>query len=88
MARDDEPAGSADSQNSIAAPMPGKVIKVLVTQGDSVEEGAAMIIVEAMKMEHTLRAPINGVVTAIHCEEGQSVDGNIALAEIEVEEGE
>ncbi len=81
-AQDEMGAGGA-SENSVAAPMPGKVIKVLVSEGDHVEEGQQVIIVEAMKMEHTLHAPKEGKVGKLACEEGQQVDAGIPLIEIE-----
>lgn len=79
-------AGSSDSENSIAAPMPGKVIKVVASVGDKVDEGAPILIVEAMKMEHMLRAPKGGEVISINCAEGDQVDAGVALAEIEFDE--
>ncbi len=79
----DEMGGAAMAENSVAAPMPGKVIKVLVKQGDTVEEGQQVIIVEAMKMEHTLSAPLAGTVSALNCEEGQQVDAKVPLLEID-----
>ncbi len=82
-ASEDEYGSGGASENSVAAPMPGKVIKVLVNNGDEVEEGQAVLIVEAMKMEHTLRAPKAGVVQELHCEEGQQVDAGIPLVNIE-----
>ncbi len=82
----DEMGGSTVAENSVAAPMPGKVIKVMVKEGDTVEVGQPVMIVEAMKMEHTLAAPVAGTVTALNCKEGEQVDAKAPLAEIEATE--
>ncbi|NIA72011.1 acetyl-CoA carboxylase biotin carboxylase subunit [Pelagibius litoralis] len=58
----------------IAAPMPGKVMAVLVQQGDQVSQGAPLLRLEAMKMEHTLTAPHDGRVDALNCAAGELVD--------------
>jgi len=78
-------SGSTAAENSVAAPMPGKVIQIRIKVGDTVEAGDPVIIVEAMKMEHTLRAPTSGTISEIRCEEGQQVDANVPLLEIETE---
>jgi biotin carboxyl carrier protein len=67
----------------IVSPMPGKVVKVQVTVGQAVEVGETCIIVEAMKMEHSLNAAITGTVTAVHAGEGDPVDATSPLVEIE-----
>jgi len=58
---------------SLAAPMPGKIIAVMVKPGDRVEKGAALVILEAMKMEHTIAAPAHGVVKEVHYAAGEQV---------------
>ncbi len=58
---------------SLAAPMPGKVIAVMVKAGDRVEKGAPLVILEAMKMEHTIAAPAHGVVKEVHYAAGEQV---------------
>ncbi|MFH0882025.1 MAG: biotin/lipoyl-containing protein [bacterium] len=80
------PAGAVAAENMVAAPMPGKVIKLFKAVGDTVEEGEAVIVVEAMKMEHTLRAPKAGKISEIRCIEGQQVEANVPLVEIEAED--
>jgi len=65
--------------HSMAAPMPGIVLKVLVKAGDSVTKGAPLVILEAMKMEHQIVAPRDGVVKAIHCVEGELVQPGVEL---------
>ena len=65
---------------AVLAPMPGTVLEVLVLEGQTVKRGAALLVVEAMKMEHTLRAPRDGRVTALKCAAGTKVqDGTLLL---------
>ncbi len=64
----------------LVAPMPGKVLKVLVTVGQEVAAGAALVVLEAMKMEHTVRSSLVGVVTVLHVAVGDQVDGDQVLA--------
>ena len=63
--------------------MPGKVVKVLVKAGDTVIAGQGVVVVEAMKMENELRAPLGGVVLDISAREGQAVEAGQTLATIE-----
>jgi 3-methylcrotonyl-CoA carboxylase alpha subunit len=58
---------------SLAAPMPGKVIAVMVQAGQQVAKGTPLLILEAMKMEHTIAAPADGVVKEIHYAAGEQV---------------
>ncbi|MFD7903008.1 biotin carboxylase N-terminal domain-containing protein [Kitasatospora sp. NPDC059747] len=60
-------AGAAAADNAVKTPMPGTVVGLLCEVGDRVEEGAALVVVEAMKMENRILAPFTGVVTAITC---------------------
>ncbi len=83
---DEEFGAVGANENSVAAPMPGKVIKVMVAVGDLVEEGQPVLIVEAMKMEHTLRAPRKGAVIALQCVDGQQVEAGVPLVEIAMKE--
>jgi acetyl-CoA/propionyl-CoA carboxylase biotin carboxyl carrier protein len=70
---------TADATTGVAAggevtsPMPGTVLAVLVTEGEAVTAGTPLVIVEAMKMEHTLTAPLDGVVGELHARKGQTV---------------
>jgi len=73
---DDPSAKAADrdaGDGRLAAPMPGTVVQVLVASGDGVTGGQPLIVVEAMKMEHTIKAPGDGVVTAVHYRVGDPV---------------
>lgn len=65
---------SASAETHIKAPMPGLVVKVLKTAGDFVVKGERLLIVEAMKMENELKAPITGRIKEIHAEIGRPVD--------------
>ncbi|HLT40991.1 MAG TPA: biotin/lipoyl-containing protein [Enhygromyxa sp.] len=67
---------------SLAAPMPGRVVKVLVREGESIEHGAPAIIIEAMKMENELHAPTTGVVRSVAVGEGDTVEAGQILCEI------
>ncbi len=64
-------------------PLPGAISKVLVVAGDQVAEGDGLVVLEAMKMEHTLRANGAGTVTLVQCEPGQQVDVNDLLVTVE-----
>jgi biotin carboxyl carrier protein len=66
----------------ITAPMPGKVLKVLVHDGDLVEAGQALVVIEAMKMETTLAAESAAMVKHVRVEEGQTVDHGAVLIEL------
>lgn len=61
------------SDGDLISPMPGQILKLLVNKGDTVKEGETVCVVEAMKMEHSLKSPFSGVVEQINCQEGQSV---------------
>ena len=75
-------AGSGhDSQGGLSAPMNGSVVRILVTPGQTVAAGAALVVLEAMKMEHSLRAPRDGVVKSLFCQEGDMVkEGSVLVA--------
>ena len=63
--------------------MPGKVIAVLVSEGDSIEKGQGLVIVEAMKMENEVRSPIAGEVKEIKVKTGDAVEGGAVLLIVE-----
>ena len=73
------PAGADVSGGRLTAPMPGRVIQLLVSAGDSVRQGQAMMVIEAMKMEHTIAAPRDGVVEAVHYGAGDPVEEGAEL---------
>jgi hypothetical protein len=72
------PAGPA----AVVAPMPGRIVKVLVRPGDVVEPRQGLVVMEAMKMENELRAPQPGTVTDVRVREGMSVDAHAVLVVI------
>ncbi|UCD56896.1 MAG: pyruvate carboxylase subunit B [Candidatus Hydrogenedentota bacterium] len=67
---------------TVDAPMPGVIIKVLVQEGDSVNAGDAVVILEAMKVENTLTTPAGGKVLAVNCKQGDSVKKGDVLVQI------
>ena len=73
----------AEGKQLIVAPMPGKVIRVLVKVGDSVTEGQGLVVVEAMKMENELKSPKAGKVTELYATEGVTVEINAKLLAVE-----
>jgi len=73
---------AGDGPQRITAPMPGKVVRVLVKPGDEVSAREPVVVIEAMKMENELRAARPGRVTEIHVREGQSVEAGGLLAVI------
>jgi biotin carboxyl carrier protein len=68
----------------IKALMPGRIARVIVSQGESVRKGAGLLVLEAMKMENEIQAPSDGVVEAIFVEAGQTVEGGAELVHIGV----
>ncbi|MFI6923120.1 biotin carboxylase N-terminal domain-containing protein [Nonomuraea spiralis] len=70
---------------SLLAPMPGSVLRVEVAEGDTVAEGQAVLVLEAMKMEHRIAAPAAGVVSDVYVEKGQQVEAGAVLAIIQEE---
>ena len=74
----------AEDKNLVArAPMPGVVARIHVSNGDAVRKGDVLLVLEAMKMEHLIRAPASGKVAAVNAAQGQQVSMRQALAEIE-----
>lgn len=67
------PAAAPAGASTIAAPMPGKIVKVIATVGQAVNAGDVVLILEAMKMQNEITAPAAGTVQAINVEAGQSV---------------
>jgi 3-methylcrotonyl-CoA carboxylase alpha subunit len=71
------------SRGGIVAPMPGQVIAVNVSPGDKVRAGDALVIVEAMKMEHGVASPRDGIVKQVCCAAGDRVEEGVELVELE-----
>ncbi|WP_367253939.1 acetyl-CoA carboxylase biotin carboxylase subunit [Pseudomonas sp. stari2] len=74
---------SHSHQGGLTAPMNGSIVRVLVEAGQAVEAGAQLVVLEAMKMEHSIRAPHAGVIKALYCQEGEMVSEGSALVELE-----
>jgi biotin carboxyl carrier protein len=73
---------AGDPAADLLSPMPGRVRKVLVGEGDAVARGDVLLILEAMKMEHAIRSPRDGYVAKLAFREGDLVDAGVPLAEI------
>jgi 3-methylcrotonyl-CoA carboxylase alpha subunit len=88
----DDPSVRAAAQDAggghLMAPMPGTVVQVLVAAGAKVERGAALMVVEAMKMEHTIKAPADGTVASVHFAVGDPVSEGVELISFEAEAAE
>jgi propionyl-CoA carboxylase alpha chain len=80
--------GSTAAGGGFAAPMPGKVLEVRVAAGDAVSQGQTLVVLEAMKMEHRMDAPEDGVVDAVHVTAGQQVAKDEVLLTMATEEGD
>ena len=75
--------GRESGPSKLMAPIPGKVVAIKVSEGDTVEPGQPLVVLEAMKMENELAAEQAGMVAAIHVTDGDTVDGGQVLVEIE-----
>lgn len=71
------------AHGGLTAPMNGSIVRVLVTPGQSVDAGAQLVVLEAMKMEHNIRAAQAGVVAAVYCQEGEMVSEGMVLVEMQ-----
>jgi 3-methylcrotonyl-CoA carboxylase alpha subunit len=76
-------AARHSAPQTLTAPMPATVVKVLVTPGQAVRQGDTLVVVEAMKMELPIRAPGDATVKAVNCREGELVQPDRALVELE-----
>ncbi|MCW2271062.1 Acetyl-/propionyl-coenzyme A carboxylase alpha chain [compost metagenome] len=82
-----DPIAEADASHShqggLSAPMNGSIVRVLVEVGQTVEAGAQLVVLEAMKMEHSIRAAHAGTVKALFCQEGEMVSEGAVLVELQ-----
>ncbi len=76
------PAAAAGEGTAVEAPMPGTILKILVSNGQAVKSGDAVVVLEAMKMENEITAPCDGTVTAVCVNQGDSVDAGKVLVTI------
>ena len=74
---------SHTQHGGLTAPMNGSIVRILVEAGQAVEAGTALVVLEAMKMEHSIRAPHSGTVKALYCAEGELVAEGTSLVELE-----
>ncbi|HPR64122.1 MAG TPA: biotin/lipoyl-binding protein [Thermoanaerobaculia bacterium] len=81
-----EDAAAASFDGKIRPPMPGNVVKVLVQPGDTVTQGQPLIIIESMKMEHPVTAPVEGTVTAVNVAAGELAELAKVMVEMAVED--
>ncbi len=75
--------GFGSNENTISSPMPGKVVKILVNEGDEIKEGENAIIISAMKMESEYKSPRDGIIKRINVSEGETIEGNQILIELD-----
>lgn len=75
--------GAADGE--LLTKMPGKIVKIFVKEGEKVEAGQTVLVLEAMKMENEIKTPTNGVVKAIHVKEGDALEEGVLMIEVEQE---
>lgn len=75
--------GAVSLEKTIISPMPGKVVKVLLKEGDVVQKGETVVIIAAMKMESEYKSPSDGVIKKVNVKEGDTIEGNQVLVEIE-----
>lgn len=75
--------GFVSVEKNISSAMPGKVVKVLVSEGESVTEGQPAVIISAMKMESEYKIPLNGKVKKVNVKDGDTIEGNQILIELE-----
>ena len=75
--------GTAAGRQEIRAQMPGKIVKVLVSEGQNVAMDDGLVVIEAMKMENEIESPIDGVVTTVEIREGDAVETDALLIVIE-----
>lgn len=83
LAEEAHAAGGRGGRQIVAAYMPGRVVSVAVEPGQAVEEGQALVVLEAMKMQNEIQADRTGTVTKVHVAPGQAVEGGDPLLEIE-----
>ena len=76
-----KPAANAGS-GSVVAPMPGTILKVLKKDGDAVKAGDVVLVLEAMKMENEITAPVDGAIASLSLAEGSTVGGGDLLFEV------
>ena len=69
--------------DEIHSPMPGKMLQIHVKAGDTVEEGQTLAVMEAMKMEHAILSPRQGVISSVSCQSNERVEGGAVIIQLE-----
>ena len=77
-------SGTKHHSGLVTAPIPGLITQISVTEGDSVEKGQTVMVLEAMKMENEIGAPADGNIKSVHVTEGQSVEKGTPLLDITI----
>lgn len=72
-----------DNELEIGASLPGNIVDILVEEGEEVKKNQSLVIMEAMKMETNITAPVDGVVSSIHVSKGQQLDSGELIMELE-----
>jgi biotin carboxyl carrier protein len=75
--------GSLQGRQSIAAPMPGKIVRVLVAEGDEVQRDQGIVVIEAMKMQNEMKSPKAGRIASLPAKDGTTVAAGDVLAVVE-----
>ncbi|MFH0930810.1 MAG: biotin/lipoyl-containing protein [Candidatus Zixiibacteriota bacterium] len=83
--RKEEESGLSEGKQLICAPMPGRILKILVSEGEKVKKKQSLAIVEAMKMEHEIKSALDGIVKKVNFKENQMVDTEEPIMELEEE---
>ena len=84
MYRGFKPSGLTDGNaGELVTNMPGKVVKINVSEGDKVQKGDPVIILEAMKMENEIKSPVDGVIKSICVSEGDTLEQGVLMIEME-----
>jgi len=81
-------SGNDATNHQLTSPMPGTIVAILKTKGDTIKKGEALIVIEAMKMEHTILAPNDGIVGDIFYDVGAQVNEGAELVEVRALEEE
>ncbi len=76
-------SSGASGSGAISSAIPGKIVAIMASEGDEVEAGAVVIVLEAMKMQNEIKAGIDGIVKEVMCKPGERVEANMPLMEIE-----
>lgn len=75
--------GNASVEDEVLAPMPGLILEVNVSEGDTIKKGDFLCVLEAMKMENTLTAPRDGIIKSVNIAKGETVEKGKLLIELE-----